>query len=289
MEESRLYGVAHPYIDEPLSKLRRIVPQLKELKPASSQDHPSDLLIRVGTKADELLDRVPNLTCDETVVQQHRSEIQGAAPGCLYRGCEVGGSSPSERDTFTYMILREQNKDSSGSNLKEYRAGRNGGAAQGIAEPRFQGFVASWVIFSTNNQVETEFRYLGRQLVDARDTYVVGFAQIPGAVESPGRIVSGRDSLPMLLQGVAWIDPVDYRIVRLRTDILAPLREIDFEKQTTVIQFGAVRIAEHDLELWLPVNVEIEMEARSQVFEDKYSYSNYRLFEVKSRITPSGN
>ena len=94
--------------------------------------------------------------------------------------------------------------------------------------------------------MESRFRYLGQQRTDGHSTFVVGFAQIPGSVVSPGAILTDRESLPMLLQGITWIDQADFRIVRLRTDLLAPQPEISLERQTAYILFGPVHIATLD-------------------------------------------
>jgi hypothetical protein len=113
---------------------------------------------------------------------------------------------------------------------------------------------------------------------------VIGFAQIPAFVESPGLILAGRGSVPMFLQGIAWIDQSDFRIVRLRTDLLATLPEIQVQRQTASILFGRARIAGLDLELWLPQAVHVEMEARGQFFQEQHKYSKYRLYQAKTKI-----
>ena len=121
--------------------------------------------------------------------------------------------------------------------------------------------------------------------MDGHDTFVVAFAQIPGSVESPGRIVSGSRSTLSLLQGIAWVDQSDFRIVRLRTDILAPRPEVPLQRLTAKIQFGPVHLAaETNLELWLPLAVELDMEASGRSYFEQHKYSRYRLYQVKTRI-----
>jgi len=173
--------------------------------------------------------------------------------------------------------------------LSEYRTARNGKpVGQGAAgAPDFQGFISAWIAFSSANQAESRFRYLGQQRVNGHTTYVLGFAQTPGSVESPGEIVVDSESIPMLLQGIAWIDQSDFRIVRLRTDLLAPLPLILVEKQTANILFGPVHIAELATELWLPKAVNLQMEVRGQVVREEHNYSKYRLYQAKSRIVLS--
>jgi len=47
-EEAKLYADAHPYLDEPLPKLKKTVHELGELEPSASQDHLTDLLAKVA-------------------------------------------------------------------------------------------------------------------------------------------------------------------------------------------------------------------------------------------------
>ncbi len=284
--EAKLYVGAHPYMDEPGSELRKTVHELAGLVPAPSQDELPDLLAKTGTKADELLRRLPNLISDEGVSESHHS--QEAANGCVGVGCIPQGGVATRDELFHYMILTHQAEDGRLA-VSEYRTAHNGkpvGPAAAGA-PSFQGFISAWVVFSSANQAESRFRYLGQQRVNGHATYVLGFAQTPGSVESPGQIVVNSESIPMLLQGVAWIDQSDFRIIHLRTDLLAPLPSILVEKQTANISFGPVHIADLPSELWLPKAVNLQMEVRGQVVREEHNYSKYRLFQAKSRIVLS--
>jgi len=51
----------------------------------------------------------------------------------------------------------------------------------------------------------------------------------------------GRSAL-LLYQGLAWIDAISYRIVRMRLDLLKPRLDIGLERSTTDIQFGEVHL-----------------------------------------------
>ena len=284
--ETELYAGAQPYMDEPPSELRKTVRELAGLTSAPRQDELPDLLAKTGTKADELLRRLPNLISDEGVSESHYS--QEVANGCVGVGCIPQGGVATRDELFHYMILTHPAQNGRLA-ISEYRTTRNGkpvGQAAAGA-PSFQGFISAWVVFSSANQAESRFRYLGQQRVNGHATYVLGFAQTPGSVESPGEIVVNSESIPMLLQGVAWIDQSDFRIVRLRTDLLAPLPSILVERQTANILFGPVHIADLATELWLPKAVNLQMEVRGQVVREEHNYSKYRLFQAKSRIVLS--
>ena len=281
-DEEKLYASAHPYMDVALPELKRLVPELAGLKPASSREQPSDLLAKVGAKADELLRKVPDLISEEAVSLAQYAVSQGMV--CGGADCATGREGSRSERNFNYLILTHPAQDG-GLVLQEYRTKGNGKPVeQETGTPNFRGFISSWLVFSSANQVESRFRYLGQQRTDGHSTFVVGFAQIPGSVVSPGAILTDRESLPMLLQGITWIDQADFRIVRLRTDLLAPQPEISLERQTAYILFGPVHIATLDSTLWLPQSVRVEMEAKGQLFQERHKYSKYRLYQAKSKI-----
>jgi len=74
-------------------------------------------------------------------------------------------------------------------------------------------------------------------------------------------ILVGAQSLPMFLQGIAWVDQSDFSIVRLRTDLLEPRPETNVRRLATNIVFGPAHISGIDLTLWLPQSVDAEMES----------------------------
>jgi hypothetical protein len=279
-EAEKLYAGAHPYMDEPLAELKKMAHELAGLKPVSSHDQLSDLLAKVGAKADELLQKVPDLISEEAVSQAQWP----TSSGCLSEWCGTPINRSQREQTFNYLILTHPAQNG-GVELQEYRTNRNGKpVTQGIGTPNFLGFTSAWVIFSSSNQGESRFRYLGQQQTDGRSAYVIGFAQIPGLTESPARIQVDRESIPMLLQGIAWVDQSDFRILRLRTDLLAPQPEIQVQKQTANILFGKVNIAQLESTLWLPQSVNLEIEARGQTLHEEHKYSKYRLYQAKSKI-----
>jgi hypothetical protein len=201
----RLYAGARPYMDEPLSELKKIVHEIARLKPALGQEQPSDLLAKIGAKADELLQKVPDLISDESVSQVQYAASQGSTPGCIGTECLATGHGSGFDQGFSYLILTHPAPDGR-LVLQEYRTGKKGKPVEGAGAPNFQGFISSWIVFSSPNQLESRFRYLGQQQTDGHNTFVVGFAQIPGSVASPGIILGDRESVPMLFQGIAWID-----------------------------------------------------------------------------------
>ena len=121
--------------------------------------------------------------------------------------------------------------------------------------------------------------------VSGHETLVVAFAQVPGSIEEPARIVTGKSTIPMLLQGVAWIDGIDFRILQLHMDLLAPQPEIGYLKQTSDLLYGSARIRTLNLDVWVPRVVDVETDDGRELWQEQHQYSKYRLYEAKSRIT----
>jgi hypothetical protein len=157
---------------------------------------------------------------------------------------------------------------------------------KGEVGPVAFGFIGSWLIFSPSNANEARFRYLGREKLGAIDSFVITFAQIPGLVSNPVATRVGGVTLPLLFQGIAWIDQSDFHILKLRTDMLQARRDIGFQKVASTILFGKVDIARLTLNLWLPKAVDVDIQTYGLFYQERHKYSNYRLYHATARILP---
>ena len=273
-----------------IAELQGIVAELKGLKPPPDQQKLSDLLDKVGAKTVEIARNTPNLISRETVTELPQGE-------------------PESRSDYDYLILTRLEGNMVG--LSEYRLDLKTGekfqtedamkdpsstwaaverASQALAasrsghRPNSQGFAVSWVHFYPPNRPQATFRYLGEQKLSGHRTLVVAFAQKPESVLTPARFLYEGKTVPMFLQGVAWIDASDFRIVRLRTDLLFPLPEVSLHRLTADIQFEPTRIQEVSSLLSLPREVKITSETGGSVLREIHEYSEYRLFRARSRI-----
>lgn len=295
-EQIEFYANSHPYMDDSLPELKHRVPELNGLKdesdPASKADVASRiggngdplpaLLSKLGANVNELAQKIPNMVADEKVSE--REWVSGARNDCASGPSCAGPPSQEKIQNFHYLILVRQTPQ--GRLLDENRMDmQNRPLGPGSAQPNFQGFVESWVVFSPGNADEARFRYLGEQKIHGHPAFVIAFAQIPGAVHIPGVIhtIAGR-SVPMLLQGIVWISQQDYQILQLRTDLLEPQLEVNVLQQTSEIQFGPVRIKQLNLTLWLPLAVDVDCEANGTVLQEKHFYSKYHLYRATTRM-----
>jgi len=285
------YANAHSYIDDPLQQLLKNIPELRGIRLAADQAALPQILKKTGNNVDAYLSNLVDLIAREQITLDRSS----------------GGELPDILNVFTgpmhlednYLIVKEQGQ--SGYEMVEYRMDAAGhrlddiGANTGFAATR--GFALMCQFFSTALQRESVFRFLGEQRIDSRDTYVVGFAQKPGSATMlvGVRTEKGRN-LPVMIQGIAWVDKRDFQIIRIRTDLLAPRPDLALDYQTTEIIFSPVRLVDAPVPLWLPkaVNVNARVEVHSPVhgitfitFRNEHRYSDYRLYRVSVRMVPA--
>lgn len=271
---------AHSYLDEPLKKLVKRIPELKGVWPAANQQAPPMILGKTGEKVDEFFDNLVDLVAHEEITQARSNEFRAIWE--------------SEQVQDSYLILRHREKG--GASIDEYRMDEKGNRMDevGLDKGFFvtSGFALSCVHFSTAFQPDSMYRYLGDQNIEGRDSYVVGFAQQPGkaSITVSMRGPSGT-TVHMLVQGVVWVDKGNFHITRMRTDLLARHPEIGLDEQTTKVNFGEVRLMDVATPLWLPRNVNVFVKLRglgqadiAQAFLNVHHYKNCRRYRVSAKI-----
>jgi hypothetical protein len=257
-------NVPKTFVDMTPAELANAVPELKPLKPAESQEVLPQILERAGSAVAAFFDNFPNTACTEHVTSNvHRASLAGAL---------------HYDNKYNYVALAEAG--SMKGRLREYRTDAKGAPVQPDGIVTF-GFVALSVNFHPDYQADSRFRYLGREEMEKQDTYVVAFAQRPKVARQTASVQFLGQSGIVYLQGMAWIDPVSFRIVRLRTDIQQPESNVGLLKETIQVLYSEVSFARSGETLWLPREVTVTGQLKEYLFHNQHRYSDYRLFQVQ--------
>jgi hypothetical protein len=280
------------YASCPIPELQQMVKELAQLKAASDQAELSALLDKIGAKTKEIVSKTPNLISHESVITE-QNRIKTRKDYSYLVVTHVQGTDTAVFDEYrvdlatgkkfeTADVLNDAPASSSPSSLSLQSSFppriELGGA------PTDQGFATDWLNFYPSNHPQSNFRYLGQQKMDGHQTVVVSFAQKPSAVRVPGMLRLEDKTVPMFMQGIAWVDASDFRIVRLRTDLLAPPPHVDLRQLTADIHFSEIRIAEAATPMWLPGRVVITSNLAGMIVRESHSYSGYRLFRAHTKI-----
>jgi hypothetical protein len=275
-----------------IAELQLTIPELNGLKPAPDQDKLVALLEKVGAKTLDIARKTPSLISRETVTQEPQGVGETRRDYDYLILTRIEGNAVLLNEfrldlkTGDKFQTDEVVKDESSTWADLERASHELDVSQAGRPPAVQGFANSWVYFYPQNQSKARFRYLGEQKMDGQRTLVVAFAQNPQSVLSsaPVRFVIKGKTAPVFLQGVAWVDASDFRIWRLRTDLLSPLPEVSLHRLTADIQFVPTRIEEVPSLLSLPQEVTVTSDLGGSTLREIHKYSKYRLFRTHSRV-----
>jgi hypothetical protein len=108
---------------------------------------------------------------------------------------------------------------------------------------------------------------------------------MPNELKSYQFGITGR-SYSVSLKGRAWISADSYQIVRMETDLVSPIPQIQLLAEHTTIDYGPVKFRVGDVNLWLPLSAEVYFDWRGQRVHRRHSFDHYMLFMVddKQRI-----
>jgi hypothetical protein len=254
---------AKPYLDDSLPNLEKELPELQHLQPAPNQDRLSTILTHVGHECVGLLERTPDVIAEE--------QVSIVVDKALIR-----------REKFGYLVLVQPTPN--GLMLQDYRTDNDGLRVADPAMGSGEGFASMWVHLFPGNQSESKFRYLGNQEVDKHKVIVLAFAQIPDKVKFPPEFVLPGGPILVFYQGIAWIDPDNWRIIRMREDLLAPRPDVKLTRFTAMVRLGAVTARSAGASLWLPREADLAWNLSGQKGRQRYTYSHYRLYEVQTKI-----
>jgi tetratricopeptide (TPR) repeat protein len=270
-------GRVKSFVSEPLSSLLRAMPELQGMEPAASQTELAAILQKTGDGVQAFFDNFQNTVSTEQISEKRLGKD--------------GKIKDSLDQKFRYLLVTHPQKQRLG--LEEFRTNLHGdrteptGLSSGLMLS--SGFATTSLLFHPAYQAGSTFRYLGRQVANGRECHVVAFAETPEKAQMIERFSTADDSVLILFQGLAWIDAQNYKILRLRTDLLQPQSKIRLQRQTTEISYDPVQFKQVAFAMWLPSEVAVTVEWRGRTFRNMHKYSEFKLFniETKDKVRPT--
>lgn len=144
------------------------------------------------------------------------------------------------------------------------------------------GFASSSMYLHPRYRAGAAFRHIGRE-AKGRRLQILAFAQKPETAELITSFHLVEGTAVILVQGLAWVDPESYQILRMRTDLLVPRPDIRLDRQTTEIEFGEVRFEQVARRLRLPRKVVVTVDWQQTVYRNQHSYSDFSLLADEMR------
>ena len=270
----KAYRLADPITKWPLKRTLQQIPELKGLEPATDQSQLPEILRRVSENLQKFVTNFVNTAALETIEETQRG---GEVLNGRYVETRTG-------QKFRYLMLAR--REGKALTLVEYRTDLHGREEhpQKLSENFITttGFASMQLFFGPLQQPWSDFRHLGQQKIGGFRTEAVAFAEHIDPQAVMGRFVIGEASVPLLVQGVAWIRTSDYQILKMRTDLLAPLPPL--AQVTTLVLYASNQFQGIPTAFWLPHEVEVSADFGPYHFSNRHRYSDYQLFRAESVI-----
>ena len=165
--------------------------------------------------------------------------------------------------------------------VDEYRAEKLGltGYPDEIAGT---GFAALALVFHPHMRDNFEMKCEGLGDWRGQPSWLMRFQQRD---DRPSRIHSykvGTQVHPVKLKGRAWITADKFQIVRIESELVSPMPEIQLLSEHQVVEYGPIPFARKNTTLWLPKSAEIYFDFRRHRYYRRHSFDHYMLFAVDS-------
>jgi len=244
-------------------------PGIDEAKPSVAADVvcPSDQVIeRAGKHAQELVENVGRFAAIEDLLHE-RLDDSGDPTGRELRKFEYA-ANVSEASPGFLMI-------------DEYRTQR-----YGLDDPPDEivttGFPALALVFHPTMRVNYEMTCEGLGEWQGQATWLVHFRQ---REDRPSRIQgfkAGDSTYAVNLKGRAWIAADSFQIVRIESEMVKPMGQIQLLVEHSIAEYAPVHFQKKNLDIWLPKSAEVYLDLRRHRYYRRHSFDHYMLFSVDS-------
>ncbi len=258
-------------IEMSIAELRRYCPSgLKPEEFSKIQTVPSPLLKMIGERVQTFFENFSDTSSKEKVLLQ-RLDTSGFVV-----------SSMSQE--FNYLMLYRP----TGTKpfLEEFRTDREYRPIEQKSTENYvmiAGYVGNILHFHPRFQTISEFRYLGKQ---ASGVHLIAFAhknEVNDLLVGFSDVNTGQ-ATRFPVQGIAWIDPGTYQILRMYTSLRNTGQSSQLREQVTDIRFTQMHFINSEVQLWMPSEINVSTTITNVVFHNCHRYSDYKLFTVNSEI-----
>jgi hypothetical protein len=184
-------------------------------------------------------------------------------------------TSGSEVGNFVAQV--EQN--SAGyPRLAEYRSG----GQQGRQAVMDSGMAAFALMFHPTHIADFSFRCEGLTMLDGASVWQIHFEESPDPNKAFTAFHIGNSVYLPAFKGRAWITANSYDVMRIETDLVAPVLKVNLQREHVVIRYAPVEFQKRHLRLWLPESTAVYIAYGGRQFERVHSFGEYQLFSVDS-------
>jgi hypothetical protein len=190
-----------------------------------------------------------------------------------------GRRGRSETGRYEYMFSIQHPRQGILS-VEEYRNGGGGSMVGGVTAT---GLATMALIFHPYYAGDFEMKCEGMGNWKGEAVWFVHFRQHANKLSRLRAYRINGKSIRVPLKGRAWIAANSFQILRLETDLVAPMPEIKYEQEHMVVEYGPVEFRERNHVFWLPTFADVYAHERGRRWHRRHALSNYVHFSVDTK------
>jgi tetratricopeptide (TPR) repeat protein len=200
----------------------------------------------------------------------------------LYDMDPQGGAKLRTSHTFDYVVGFKHAREKRYMFVEESRLGRVDSDPL-VTRTYTHGLTALVLVFHPYYIDDFDMACEGLGQWRGEPAWIVTFRQRP---DKPSRLHSytiQQNQFPVDLKGRAWIAANSYQFLRIETDMMKPVPEIELRREHLVVEYKPVDFPNQKLRLWLPSTAQVHMQRRGRRMRLDHSFSDFMLFLVDVR------
>jgi hypothetical protein len=183
----------------------------------------------------------------------------------------------SSTETVNYVAEIQQNSSGYPS-IQEYRSG-----AGATRKPVIDlGAAVFALIFHPSHVGNFDFRCEGLTDLQGLPVWQLHFVEGNDSNRSFSAIRTGGSINLTRFKGRAWITTDSYDVLRIETDLVSPVAQIDLLREHQVITYAQVEFPSRHTHLWLPDSTSLYIAYRGHRYERVHTFTEFQLFSVES-------
>jgi len=269
-------GPVPPPATDPV--LNAAEPQLsvKSWEPASIDDHRpavadgvacpySTVIEQSGLRVKEFVDNLAQFEAIEDLVHQEMDELGNPRKKTYLKFDYVAAVSETDPGRFV---------------VDEFRTGRSG-TEDFPDQIATRGLPTLALIFHPDMRDNFEMTCEGLGSWEGKATWLVHFRQREDRPHRVQDYIVENRVYPVSMKGRAWIAADTFQIVRLESELVKPIREIQLLSEHQIVEYASVPFPSKKVELWLPKNADLYFNFRKHRYFRRHSFDHFMLFSVE--------
>jgi hypothetical protein len=188
-----------------------------------------------------------------------------------------GGLGVSNARSFDYVVVISRSEKWFG--IDEYRDGGLDPSIfpSGIAT---QGLPAMALIFHPMFAGDFNFVCSGLGVWEGRPAWQVQFEQRPDRPNQIRSYIIHENTYSVPLKGSAMIDAGTFQVLRLDSELIAPVEKIKLRQERIEIEYAPVQFRTEEQQMWLPQSAELYVERGGNHYYRRHTFSKFQVFTV---------